>query len=351
MAPLKVIAKSEHKRMVIRLAFAGVAGVAAWFLLLFMTGRLRSTERVLDAVATRHYRVEDSHPNREIRRYAWLTDRDLLEVTSRPGGGVLRLARFDTERRASYALPNLEKTVLKAGYGAGPMVSPDGKWIVCWVVALRPRRTEWLVAVSADGSRIIRWPTLKHGVVHYLGYGWMPDGKTFLLIFVNKILVYRVQAPGKMQRLWIPKMSPEQSFIGMLPEGPLLAGWRQSGPSYTFTHVQMTNSPPTVRSFKVDLPPAATVGDVQVSPQGDRLAWHLKFDDSPPTSTILRGLHSLLQRRPHSREGLWVSHVDGSDMHELGHVHDNDLTLRQWVPGGNHLAFLRKDYQYSVPVR
>src|SRR5262249_6149187 len=154
---------------------------------------------------------------------------------------VFRLKRFDIARHASFAMPAFQKAVLKAGGGAWPLVSPDGKWAVCWVVVLRPRRTEWLCAVSLDGSRIVRWPAVRDGVRDYLGHGWMPDGRTYIVLFVNKVLLYRVQTPGKVQRLWIPKLFPGGSagmtkrLAGTLPDGFLVTEWHRSGQSFIIT--------------------------------------------------------------------------------------------------------------------
>jgi hypothetical protein len=106
-----------------------------------------------------------------------------------------------------------------------------------------------------------------------------------------------------------------------------------------------------VRHSKVRLPPDSLVRYVAVSPKGDELAWYLKFDEPPPASALLRSLHELLKRRPHSRQGLWVSRLDGSEMREIGHVHDDELTSMNWLPGGNHLTFTKEDNYYSVRVR
>src|SRR5256886_7415130 len=66
----------------------------------------------------------------------------------------------------------------------------------------------------------------------------------------------------------------------------------------------------TARETIVSLPPSSRVGEVRVSPAGDRLAWHLIFTEQPPASAWLRWLHRSEERRvgEECRSRWWADH-------------------------------------------
>ena len=91
-----------------------------------------------------------------------------------------------------------------------------------------------------------------------------------------------------------------------------------------------------------------------VSPQGDRLAWLVESDYTPPGSVWLRRVWVFLGQRKRPLVGLWISRVDGSHMQEIGHLNykpgeeiPQDI---RWTPDGKRLSFLYKGGLYTVPV-
>jgi hypothetical protein len=326
-------------------ALLGLVALGVW--------RWRLAERPLDSLSTRLFPVRRPRNSRVEDTYRWLSDREMLKITT-VSGRTTHLARFHIEQDIEEELPSLQKAVLSAGGGAWPLVSPDGRWVVCWRVDLTPpRRKERLCAISLDGSQIVLWPEVSGGIGDYLGHGWMPDSRTYFIVFVDKILLYRVSTPGKVERRRFPKISPDNRLLTALPDGPLLAGWnssRQGFAMFQVQQVQIDAQPPTVRTANMRLPPGARVRQVQISPQGDLLAWHLLIDRPPPGSAWMEELLALLHTQPSSRHSLWVSRVDGSAMHEIGYVQDYDLSAIQWVPGSHRLTFLRHGYLCSVRI-
>jgi hypothetical protein len=88
------------------------------------------------------------------------------------------------------------------------------------------------------------------------------------------------------------------------------------------------------------MPPSiAAIDDMVVSPRCDHVAWKL-----------------FARERPWA--GLWVSRLDGSDMHEVGGVPiTRPLTLTdrlfydiQWRPDGKYLSFVYEDSLYVIPA-
>lgn len=320
-------------------------------ILLFVGWKWNNADRLLERLSTRICLWPERTGGAVIYRYSWLSDHELLEVTS-PASirGLARVARYDTVRRQSVALPSFQATLLKEGRGTWPTLSPDGKWAVCWVVVLGQPRVEWLCAVSIDGSQVIKWPQVKGGMVDYLGHGWMPDSKSYIIIFADRIVQYRLDEPGRSKRISIPKLDPNLRVIGILPDGLLLAGSTRPGQNCALTHVLLTGNTASVRKLSIKLPAGAVWKDVCVSESGDRLAWRLAFQEEKRPNAWRQWLQRLTGIGNHARQGIWVSRLDGTGFREIGHVHDNDLMLRQWLPGGHKVAFIRDNSLYTVAV-
>ncbi len=89
-----------------------------------------------------------------------------------------------------------------------------------------------------------------------------------------------------------------------------------------------------------------------LSPQGDRLAWLIVREYTPPGQRKQRMI------------GLWVSRLDGSGMQEIGHMdyQPNDFGHRgyepkkevpqhlRWTPDGKRLSFQYQGALYTVPA-
>jgi len=77
------------------------------------------------------------------------------------------------------------------------------------------------------------------------------------------------------------------------------------------------------------------VGDVAVSPHGDRIAW-------------------LVERGDHGA-ALWISKLDGTDMRLLGsEAGDSKIPLPRtirWSPSGQMLSYEAGDSLWIVPVK
>lgn len=326
---------------------------ALFAILLFVGWKWNNADRLLEPLSKRICPWPERAAGVDIWRYSWLSETDLLEVTS-PASmrGLAHVARFDTVRKRSVALPSFQATLLREGRGTWPTLSPDGKWAVCWVVVMGQPRVEWLCAVSIDGAHVIRWPKVPGGIVDYLGHGWMPGGKSYIIIFADRIVEFRIHEPGRSRRFAIPKLDPDLRVIGILPDGPLLAGStrHRQGQPVVLTHVRVTGDSASVQTLRFDLPAGAESKDVRVSEQGDRLVWQLAFQEEKRPNAWRQWLRRLTGMGNHARQGIWVSRLDGTGFREIGHVHDSDLTLRQWLPGGHKVAFVRGQQLYTVPV-
>src|SRR5262249_55625630 len=131
----------------------------------------------------------------------------------------------------------------------------------------------------------------------------------------------------------------------------------------------------TTRQFVVKPPPGARSDSTSltISPQGDRVAWAFETDSVPSWSSWLHKIFPSYRVTSHHVCELWVSRLDGNDMHEVGHLELNPQTsipqssmavARQlltyalqdhpdqirWLPDGKRLSFLYKDALYTVPA-
>jgi hypothetical protein len=114
---------------------------------------------------------------------------------------------------------------------------------------------------------------------------------------------------------------------------------------------------PTTALLRV-LHPAAPAGleteATALSPSGDRLAWACTQSYVSPFNLLLHRFLPQVSIVPQQRFSLWISRVDGSQLHELGYVaaHDNQVVISQllWLPSGKKLGFTYNDTFYTIPA-
>jgi hypothetical protein len=129
-------------------------------------------------------------------------------------------------------------------------------------------------------------------------------------------------------------------------EGPISIAYiieTQLGPAQTTSH-----------RYSVKLPPNAELQEVEFAPQGDRAAWLIRQQSVPPWSAFLHRLISSYPAKPIVVGSIWISRIDGTEMHELGHQRGTDggqaADDLHWLPDGKHLSYLYKGLVYTVPV-
>jgi len=114
----------------------------------------------------------------------------------------------------------------------------------------------------------------------------------------------------------------------------------------------------------VHLPVKAECWDAQFSPQGDRIVWPLVQEKDTPTPflTSLRRYLPVFFPKYKPKFSLWVSRINGSQMHQIGYVPlkpnkeyggvilDNVPERIYWLPDGKRLSFWLQDTLYTVPA-
>jgi hypothetical protein len=182
---------------------------------------------------------------------------------------------------------------------------------------------------------------------------WLPDGETFVLMTRTDAYLYRVRSPGSVQKKAIAPL-PDMSWESFTrPDGTIVV---QTSSSYQTTdrvlfHMrQITSDPPRAWTEDVRLPFRCRVLRVEGDDAGRRLLWYLVFEEKPPRARFLAPLLRRLGLSAHSRTGIWVSRMDGSEMREVGHVDDDLLGSVGWLPGGQYIQYARKGICYRLRV-
>ena len=115
---------------------------------------------------------------------------------------------------------------------------------------------------------------------------------------------------------------------------------------------------------RIHLPVKATILGERFSPRGDRIVWPL-LQETDIQTPILKWLHRYIPAfnlDPGAKMSIWVSRIDGSEMHEIGIVllkpdrTNGGVVLADapeyifWQPDGKRLSFYLKDTLYTVPA-
>ena len=332
------------KRFYVLAALVALAGAGT-----VTAARLGSSERLLIPKA-RRIAPWYSAGMRVVQLMDLLNRTSILQVETdmRPPRGV-SVSRFDLTTGVTQPLPALSATIRRLK-GTIDNPSADGRWLI-----FRPDEGEGisLSALSLDGSTVIRWPEVDvmSVPVGTIGTVWLDDNRTFVVMFTGEAFLYRVDSPGHVKRIPLPKLPDFTVVAGTFTAGRILLGQQLNRPvdDLQLASINLSASPALVTYSKIRLPARATVADIAVSPDGKRLALQLKVSGGND-SWLVRKLKALAGSRPHKRDGIWVCDLDGSGMREIGHVHDDPLYLNVWVPGGKEVAFLHGDHLYLVPV-
>ena len=186
--------------------------------------------------------------------------------------------------------------------------------------------------------------------------------------------IYDLNAPQKPRKLDPPTAEPFHSTPGFvtMTNHLLLATWEGQGEIDTeapLQHVEIYEAvigeeTRSARKYSVTLPYMAEIWGEKFSPQGDRIAWPLlqKNDTLPPYLDFLHRRIPAFNPQSTPKFSLWVSRIDGTQMHEIGAlpirpekeysgvVIDDVPDQIYWLPDGKHLSFWLKGTLYTVPA-
>jgi hypothetical protein len=305
--------------------------------------------------------------------YHWLSDQEVLFAHDTGDGAdeVYRFFRRNLVTRVDTELPLLAKEFNQTP-GTELQLSPDRKrllWCSPYYEDADGGEYDYILVASLDGSALHEWPL---GVVSFANYDWMPDSQRWFVLradttskIYRSLITYAVQAPYRKQTIQLvqPMQAPYQGWAYVTPTQHLILldeGDFSTSPS-TNVHISDTDlesSGAKTCQFTIHLPPNTVgVDGAEISPQGDRIAWLLDCEHVSWFSALLHRLHASFQVTTQPTEEIWVSHLDGSQMHEIGHIparpreqYGVEIEGLHWLPDGKKLSFLYKDALWTVPA-
>jgi hypothetical protein len=255
-------------------------------------------------------------------------------------------------------------------------LSPDGRWLLWCDMIMRRGAGGRYAAFALDGSRMLTWTHADNSgnsIPPEAGYpfAWMPDSRHWIelrvgqevdpksnrLVTIPGYLVIRsVDAPGVVSKK--PLLSAGGDLLGITPQRLLLTLKPRNGGEHDaeVEEYDLNANAALVRHFPVRAPPNGKFSyhQVALSPQGDRLAWLVPIEKTPPGPPFLARFWAMVGNRPSTAETLWVTRLDGSEPHEVGYLPVKpDAPLPEdlrWLPGGSQLSFVYKGALYTVPA-
>ncbi|HLK57742.1 MAG TPA: hypothetical protein VKU00_14345 [Chthonomonadaceae bacterium] len=316
--------------------------------------------------------------------YFWLTERTVLVQNNESdptteAGVTTKFYRYDLDtHKADRLAPLSAQFLATSGEGYDMHISPDGAWIL-WSAG-----EGGVMLCRLDGTHKI----------HYRDKGldgallcWLGDSLHWTAIFTQKgggsydrALVYEVNSAKPVRSLNISPETPQEGgCFGNLDTG---AGSDHIlGDTACWTGVTRTDEivelglgatiAPTQR-HTIQLPPNSEIESVLYSPRGDRVAWLLQTDYTMPLQAFLHRVYPRYKAPTRSVASVWVCRVDGTQMHEVGHIDlvgsdgtaplavaskagpanmsissPDDLDLH-WMPDDRHLSFTLQGAVWSI---
>ncbi len=337
-------------------------------------------------------------------QYGWLSNRELLFQRSwissdLPQSGFFR---YDVDTKTATHDDKLTDA-LKSGYSM--RVSPDGKWLLSGIMSrydARQKKEQSFYAVIriADGTPVRRF--VEDGFITTAWCGdsrhWMefsgrhvappgtvpPVNMNAQPVSVQRVGIGCIDAPERMQMTDIapnsllrkPGLTSAWNYspgrIAVLDPNRLLIWERQPYPSRSIVVQEIgLQSATPAHSYVLTPPGKRGIVHVEFTAKGDRVGLKLAehFEDNGLFSYLRALLHLPISSPGASRQSLWVSRVDGSDMREVGAAPDQRIPMSgsgpidedgehlrgpssprqlRWLPDGKHLSFSYKDDLYTI---
>ncbi|MCW3054459.1 MAG: hypothetical protein JWN14_3629 [Chthonomonadales bacterium] len=252
-------------------------------------------------------------------------------------------------------------------------ISPDGAWIL-WDTDHAQESSYYRHTARLDGTHHRDW--LRYGSEEYLFFG-----SHFLvqMAAVDPILVIRdLEDPAK-DRKYLEPAPAKAAFAQYAAPDPYFTAVSETGGqngSAGFAvldtyHTQdrlalilsdrdeSQKAPQPVRAHEVPLPVHTTFHEEVVSPKQQAIFYHLHVSRTLPILSWLQRFFPKIQPKPVLTEELWLSRIDGRDMHKIGHVPtrldangtaQEQLEHLQWRPDGKQISFVYHGTLYVLPM-
>lgn len=211
-----------------------------------------------------------------------------------------------------------------------------------------------------NGSHFCQW-----SVANGLHLQWLDDSRHWIE-FANgpSVIVHSIDSPRANRQFPIVRNSPLNDsavFPVVISEHHcLVSNWRDDvdapQSSIHIFDLNLAAGGMPVHTYTVHFPSGTKVAELVFTPQGDRIAWLLQRDYIPLEARWLHRMFPAFRVARHTLESIWVSRIDGSDMHEIGFEETHprpevgtEIRGIYWLPGGKRLGFLFNEF-WTVPA-
>jgi hypothetical protein len=271
----------------------------------------------------------------------WLDEKRILVVprNAREAPYVLH-----TESRKRDMLPGLGATLSHLGSDLTVRISPDGRW---GLVSQWQTMPGVHVLVRTEDGRIAR----RFQARAYMG--WLSGGSGWMALRGQKGRVVSLFRPDGTIRDYPPASftpGPGVDLAITRSEQLLYGVYHPYVRDPLKIHELDLRSGQSRVASTIGLPPSCMLSELAMSREQAQLSWQVR-----PSATVRDYLLEWLGKQE-SRNDVWVSRADGSDMRRVGtakvrYGYDYDTNLFvEWVPGGNHLAVTLDQKLYKVPI-
>lgn len=314
--------------------------------------------------------------------YDWLSDHELayLRVNRRGRPPTCGVFRYDLKTRIETSLDGLtnqvNRSIAPTTFPVGFLFfSPDNTHVL-WF-----GKENVLYMARLDGSDLQRYPAkVKHADIYNTWILWLEDSRRWAEVTYYRdddggtVYLHDIDVPNSAEALRFTPLAPGQSaifwFFGNSPPGSLHLFGKPFDPDVVTTteevdEMDLTVSAQPLHRYRVMFPMPVEVKDIGMSPDGKHIAWTVCATQQPPAL-----LKWLLPHRfePQTTWAIWVSHMDGSEMREIGDVKTEENTSAAstgtsvkayerdeisglgWTPDGKHLSFLYANSLWTVPA-
>ncbi len=301
--------------------------------------------------------------------YAWQSTNKLVLLSAPTDQGMpYVLLDLTTGIQTLHSLSSFQTSLTYNGLTARTMAlrcSPNGSW----AVGADSDTKFHLLSLGEEAEHDYRFDDYyerEGGTTGEAGIAWLPDGRRWLAWSPTSrktpLRLFSVDAPHSPSVRLSPP-SGMSRLLGVTPDNlvvmtkvPAPPALSNSAEIHTFG---VYPNRAADRSWSFALPSTAEVSTIELSPQGERLAWLLVYSRRPALVTLLSRLLPFLAAKFPPVEGVsvWVSGLDGKAMREIGFQEmprngtaPDRVTELRWMPDGKHLSFLHRHALYSIPV-
>lgn len=238
------------------------------------------------------------------------------------------------------------------------------------------RSKDTSVSGSADRKQIVKWTNTS--INRYRRYAsWLPDSRHWITLTwggsfdIGGVVLRDLMHPDEIITKKFAK--PAGKWPSIVASGnhlityePYWTDPRKPVSNQTLTYYDIPLDEPVPAPQEVDVPlkSGTTCMGMYPSPDHRQMLLTLYVEKHLPGSARMQTLYARMGLGPKVQEQLWLCNIDGSDLHELGHLPERGLNRPiggrkeytthfysiEWLPGSRSIQFGCGDAYYTLDI-